>query len=52
VRTLVDQIRQAGSYSEIWNACDDAGRKVSPGIYFIRLQSAKGTLTERLTLIR
>ncbi len=52
IRTLADQIREAGSYSEIWNGCDSAGRRVAPGIYFIRLNTAKGTLTQRVTLIR
>ena len=37
VRTLLNEIRAAGEQKLVWQGTDNAGRKVSSGIYFIRL---------------
>ncbi|HPN42715.1 MAG TPA: two-component regulator propeller domain-containing protein [bacterium] len=38
VQTLVDERRSAGSYRAVWNGCDNSGRCVASGIYFVRMQ--------------
>jgi hypothetical protein len=39
VRSLVKESRAAGAYLVQWNALDDGGRNVSPGVYFARLRT-------------
>jgi len=51
VRTLVDRFREAGTHSEVWEGRDDAGRRVSPGIYFVRLEGGTRALHQRVVLI-
>ena len=42
VRTLVDRHHAAGYYTVRWDGKDDAGRKLSSGVYFYKLESASG----------
>ena len=39
VKTLVDWSQSAGFYSISWNAADEAGRRVSGGVYLCRIMS-------------
>ena len=52
VRTLVDEHRQAGYYSVSWDGKNEAGREVSAGIYFYRLQAGDFTATKKTVLVR
>lgn len=52
VRTLVDGWREAGTYSEIWNGRDDAGRALSSGVYFCRLESGVFVAMRKMVLLR
>jgi len=52
VRTLVNRFLESGSYSEVWEGRDDAGRPVSPGIYFLRLDDGRKALHQRVVLIK
>lgn len=52
VRTLIDRFREAGTHSEVWEGHDDAGKRVSPGIYFVRLEGGKRVLHQRVVLIK
>jgi flagellar hook assembly protein FlgD len=52
VRTLVNRFREAGRHAEVWDGCDDAGTRVSPGIYFMRLDGGKRALHQRVVLIK
>jgi len=40
VQTLVDERRATGSYRAVWNGCDNTGRSVASGIYFVRMRCA------------
>jgi hypothetical protein len=51
VRTLSDSYRAAGFYTAFWNATDEIGDPLSPGIYFCRLQVGEKTLTQKLILV-
>lgn len=53
VRTLVaGEAIPAGHHSRIWNGRDDAGRQVSSGVYFARLESRSAHATKKLTLVK
>ncbi|MBI1803700.1 MAG: T9SS type A sorting domain-containing protein [Ignavibacteriae bacterium] len=51
VATLVDEVRDAGFHTLVWNGTTDNGLAVSSGVYFIRMNaqqvdgSSKGTFT-------
>ncbi len=51
VRTLVDEVREAGLKSTVWDGRDDRGRSVPSGIYFSRLAVAEFTATKKLVLL-
>ncbi|MDH4210547.1 MAG: C25 family cysteine peptidase [candidate division WOR-3 bacterium] len=39
VRTFADGMQAAGYYTVQWDGCDDLGRKVPAGVYFVRLDT-------------
>jgi hypothetical protein len=51
VRVLVDDVLPAGAHQTEWNARDDAGRRVSPGVYLYQLQAGGIVETRRLVLL-
>jgi hypothetical protein len=42
VRTLVDAPHGPGDYVSRWDGTDDAGRRLSSGVYFYRIETAAG----------
>jgi hypothetical protein len=52
VRSLVDARVSAGTHSVTWSGIDGDGRSVTPGIYFVRLESEQGSRTRRVVLVR
>ena len=52
VRTLVDEIRAAGSYQVRWDARDDDGVMTSTGVYIARLNYPGGVHTQRLLYLK
>ena len=52
VKTLAQGPREAGYHVIRWDGDDDAGRKVTPGIYFYRLDAGSQSLTRRLVVVR
>ena len=48
VRTLVNQDQDAGFYTVRWDARDAAARRVSSGVYFLRLHYPGGVQTRRM----
>jgi predicted outer membrane repeat protein len=51
VETLVDDILPAGEHSVTWNCNDSMNKKVCPGIYFCRLETADGYRDSRTMLL-
>jgi hypothetical protein len=51
VRDLVSGVR-AGQHSVYWDGHDSAGRRVPNGLYFYRLETDRGSLSGRLSMIR
>ncbi|MEO0108991.1 MAG: T9SS type A sorting domain-containing protein, partial [candidate division WOR-3 bacterium] len=51
VATLVDEYQSAGMHTSYWDATNDTGKAVSPGLYFCRLEVGDKTLTQKLILL-
>lgn len=52
VRTLVNEVQQAGLHNINWNGQNDFGQPVSTGIYLSRIQVDNQEKTLKMTLIR
>lgn len=52
VRTLVNERRSAGTYSEYWDGRDQSGSPMAAGVYFYRLQAGGESLTRKILLVR
>jgi len=52
VRILRQGFTPAGRYSESWNGVDSRGRPVTPGVYFVRLESGTYRATRKVVRIR
>ncbi|MDQ7798690.1 MAG: T9SS type A sorting domain-containing protein [Candidatus Edwardsbacteria bacterium] len=52
VRTLANAFKSSGVYSSQWNTCDASNRKVSSGVYLIRLESEGRSATAKMVVVR
>ena len=52
VRNLVVGHQPLGPHALTWDGCDDRGRGVGAGVYFLRVNAGGGGRTEKLVLIR
>ncbi|HXV13607.1 MAG TPA: T9SS type A sorting domain-containing protein [Candidatus Krumholzibacteria bacterium] len=52
VATLVDETRDAGRYSAVWNGRSASGDPVGSGVYFYRLNVGKESLTRKMVLLK
>jgi flagellar hook capping protein FlgD len=52
VRTLVAGPRQAGAWEIAWDGRDDAGRRLSSGVYLYRLETSGETASRKTLLLR
>jgi hypothetical protein len=52
VSVLVDEYKGPGRYSINWAAIDDHGNPVASGVYYVKLQVEKRSVTERLILLK
>ncbi|MBD3286693.1 S8 family serine peptidase [candidate division WOR-3 bacterium] len=52
VKTLVNDIKQAGEYNVQWDSRDEAGKEVPTGVYYYRLESVGYSDTKKMILIR
>jgi hypothetical protein len=52
VRMLVSETRSAGRHVAPWNARDDEGRAVAPGVYFVRLRAGTFDASHKLVVVR
>jgi hypothetical protein len=52
VRTLVDEVRKAGSYEELWDGKNNRGTHVASGVYFYRFKTRDFEKTRKMVLLR
>lgn len=52
VRKLVDEWREAGSYSAVWDGKDRLGREVASGLYLIRIEVNDFVGIRRMVMLR
>jgi hypothetical protein len=52
VKTLVNEVRDAGPYSVRWDGKNDAGRSVASGLYFARMESQDFVANQKMTLLK
>ncbi|MBN1885899.1 MAG: T9SS type A sorting domain-containing protein [Candidatus Krumholzibacteriota bacterium] len=52
VCTLVDEVRDAGRYTERWDGRNDRGTAATSGIYFCRMESGGWFASRKLVLLR
>jgi len=50
--TLVNEIKEAGYHSQIWNGKDEEGIKVSSGVYIYRLETDYYKMAKTMVLIK
>ncbi len=52
VRMLVEGAAEPGTWSTVWDGLADAGRRVSPGTYFCRLESGEVSISRKVVMVR
>ncbi len=52
VKTLVNEIRETGNYTAIWNGKDDSGKFVSSGVYFYKMKASDYQETKKMILMK
>jgi hypothetical protein len=52
VRTLVNEVRQAGEHSVVWDGRDDVGSQVASGSYFYRITGDQRTVSRKMTMLK
>ncbi|MDE3258586.1 MAG: T9SS type A sorting domain-containing protein [Gemmatimonadota bacterium] len=52
VRVLVNERRNAGSFTATWDGTDALGRRVASGIYLYRIQAGSFSATKRMLLLK
>ena len=52
VKRLVNEIKAGGQHNAVWNGTDDAGRVVSSGVYFYKMNTGKYNATKKMIMIK
>jgi hypothetical protein len=52
VALVTDRVYDAGPQAVLWAGCDDSGRAVSSGVYFVRVEGAGTPVNLRAVLLR
>ncbi len=52
VTTLVDQDQTAGSHDVEWKGTDAVGTRVSSGVYLVRIEAGKQSLSRKMVLLK
>ena len=52
VKTLINDIKETGDYTAIWNGTDTSNKPVSSGVYFYKMESGNYTATKKMILMK
>jgi hypothetical protein len=52
VKTMMPGVRSPGQYEVLWNGRDEAGRKLSSGIYFVAMKAGDLSLTSKMLKLK
>lgn len=52
IKTLVNEVTDAGSHLVPWDATDENGRRVSPGVYYCRMLTGAGNSQRKLIFLQ
>jgi hypothetical protein len=52
IRTVLDDMCEAGPNEVTWDGCDPSGAELASGVYFYRLETAAGSETKKMLLLR
>jgi protocatechuate 3,4-dioxygenase beta subunit len=52
VRTLVNNIQDAGVYNTVWDGKDNNGRQLTTGIYLVRLEAGDFVMTRKMAMVK
>jgi len=52
VRTLVNEYKEAGYHSEVWDGRNEEGREIASGVYTYRMESNNFSATRRMVLLK
>jgi hypothetical protein len=52
VRSLTGEFKAAGTHQVVWDGKDNLNKQASSGVYFIRLQAGRTSLTHKVLLMK
>ncbi len=52
VKTLVNDTKEAGNHSIVWNGTDGNGRAVSSGVYYYKMNAGKYSSTKKMIMMK
>jgi hypothetical protein len=52
IKTLVNDVRPAGTYRVLWDGTTDSGSRVATGVYIYQLRGKNALITKKMTLIK
>jgi len=52
VRTLINEVKEPGTYSVQWDGKDNKGSSVSSGVYFYRISAGEFSKTRKMVLLK
>ncbi len=52
VKTLVNETKDAGTYTLVWDATNDLGQQVPSGNYIYKIAAGSFTQTRKMTLLK
>jgi hypothetical protein len=52
VRTLVNEVKPAGTHQAVWDGRDSVGSQVATGVYFVRFIAGNAQMTKKVVMIK
>lgn len=52
VRSLVNNVKESGDHTAVWNGIDNNGRPVSSGVYYFKMNAGKYSSTKKMIMMK